>query len=676
MDENGLIGREAPLAVLSAAINAAGDQHDAILLVGERGIGKTACLAAAQEAARAAACRVLYTSGNVAESAFPFAGLHRLLHPLLDLADALPPVQRRGLLTALGVQDGPSPEPFLVSLATLSLVSKAAAHSPLLIGVEDLHWLDEVSRHAVTFVARRLHGHPIVIIATSPSVRGVPEAADAFREVRLERLDDASARRLLLSCAPDLDQAHRDRVIGLAAGNPLALTELAAMPFAARMPHTDPLSTVLPRLSPRLERAFTDRLDELSGPSRDAVLVAALASDDSVQEILAATALLSNQDATTALLEPLEALGLLRYDETRVRFAHPLVKPAVAQRESLVRRQAAHRALGEVVVVSSYRRTWHRADGTTGRDDSIAAELELSSSVSIGHGDTAAAVMALERAAQLSSTSAQRARRLLLAAKHATEMRQFDTVDRLLTAAEALELSGLDRVRADLLAEERDDVATGDSDRILHLCAMARQAAAAGEDGLALELAHAASNRRFSAHVSPRAQSAVASLADSVARDHENPRALAVLALAEPIRHGGHVVSVLAAWTKRPWATPIGSGPLRWLPTLLVITCAARSSWTARKPRSGALACTPGWCPSCARGQTSALTSANGIVRELRWRSLARSAPTLASAPMFCRQRPKQPPCAARHRPRWSSSPRRNTLPPRAGEVSPWRERR
>jgi hypothetical protein len=63
------------------------------------------------------------------------------------------PVQRRGLLTALGVQDGPSPEPFLVSLATLSLVSKAAEHSPLLIGVDDLHWLDEVSRRAVTFVA-------------------------------------------------------------------------------------------------------------------------------------------------------------------------------------------------------------------------------------------------------------------------------------------------------------------------------------------------------------------------------------------------------------------------------------------------------------------------------------------------------------------------------------------
>src|ERR1700722_1105259 len=122
MSVNGLVGREAPLAVLAAALAAAGDQEDAILLVGKRGIGKTACLAAAQEAAQGTACRVLCTSGSAAESALPFAALPRLLQPLLGMAGTLPPVQRRGLLTALGIQDGPPPEPFLVSVATLNLV--------------------------------------------------------------------------------------------------------------------------------------------------------------------------------------------------------------------------------------------------------------------------------------------------------------------------------------------------------------------------------------------------------------------------------------------------------------------------------------------------------------------------------------------------------------------------
>ena len=103
-----------------------------------------------------------------------------------------------------------------------------------MVGVDNLQWLDEVSRQAVTFVARRLPGRHIVIVATSPSARDVPEAAGVFREVRLPRLEEASAHRLLERCAPGLDQEHRDWVVGLAAGNPLALTELAAMPLAAR----------------------------------------------------------------------------------------------------------------------------------------------------------------------------------------------------------------------------------------------------------------------------------------------------------------------------------------------------------------------------------------------------------------------------------------------------------
>src|ERR1700744_5592818 len=109
MGEHSLIGREAPLALLSAAITAASGQDEAVLLTGERGLARTACLLAARQAAESAGCRVVGTTGSAAETAFPCAGLHRLLQPLLGLADGLPPVQRRGLLTALGLQDGPPP---------------------------------------------------------------------------------------------------------------------------------------------------------------------------------------------------------------------------------------------------------------------------------------------------------------------------------------------------------------------------------------------------------------------------------------------------------------------------------------------------------------------------------------------------------------------------------------
>jgi len=541
MSADNLIGREAPLAALSAAITAAGDHGDAILLVGERGIGKTACLLATQEIARAARSLVVHTAGSEAESALSFAALHGLLQPLLPMADALPPVQRGGLLRALGMQDGPPPDRFVVSLATLNLVGEATKNSPLLISVDDIQWLDEDSRHVLDFVARRLDRRA-VIIATSSRLS---EVGGAFREVPLGRLDDVAANRLLEQCAPNLDQADRDWVVSHAVGNPLALTELAAVAPEARVPRTDPFSAVLP-ISPVLKRAFADRLSELPQVSRDAVLIAAVAFDDSVQEILAATSLLSGRRVTTAVLELPQSLDLLRYNETGVYFAHPVARSAVAQSETLSRRQAAHRALGQAVVVNTHRRVWHRANGTAGCDDSVAAELESNSAVSLQRGDTASAIMALERAAQLSTASAERGRRLLLAAKLASGMRLLDTVDRLLAIVDSEELSSLDRVRADLLRNERGDAAVGDSSRILHLCATARQAAAAGENGLAMELAYAAGIRRFAAHVSSRAVASLTSLAESLTRDQGDPGAIAVLALADPVRHGRHVISLLA----------------------------------------------------------------------------------------------------------------------------------
>ncbi|MEO5877577.1 MAG: AAA family ATPase [Streptosporangiaceae bacterium] len=541
MSTPGLIGREAPLALLSAAITTAGDHSDAFLLVGERGIGRTACLLAAQDLAQAAGHQVVSTAGSQGETALPFAGLHRLLQPLFALTDALPQVQSCALLTALGMQDGPQPTLFNVSLGALSLVSKASEHRPLLMTIDDLQWLDEISTSVLTFVVRRLGHRRIVTLTTASWAEAPPTIAEVFREVRLERLDETASVALLRSRAPDLDPARRDWVVGQAVGNPLALVELAATPAPQR---ADPFSSIIP-MSPALAGAFADHLPELPRLSSDAVLVAALASDGNMQEILAATALLSGQDVTTAVLEVPQALGLLRYDETRVHFAHPLVRSAVAQSESVNRRQAAHRALGETIVVNSHRRTWHRANGTAGRDDRIAAELEHSGSVSIRCGDTALATMTLERAAQLSTRPAERGRRLLLAARQAAGLGWFDTVDRLLAAAESDQLSGFDQVRADLLRDGRDDVVVGDSARVLRLCATARRAVAAGEDDLALELAYSAGMQHFSAPLEARAAAAVTALAGSVARDRTAPRALAVLAVADPVQYGRKIISLL-----------------------------------------------------------------------------------------------------------------------------------
>jgi DNA-binding CsgD family transcriptional regulator len=545
MDADELVGRSDLLALLSRTVSSGGGPGDALLLFGERGIGTTSCLLVVETLARAAGHLVLGTAGNEAEIHLPFAGLQRLLHPLLDSIHALPDVQRRGLLTALGLHDGPGGDLFVVSVATLSLLREASERRPVVVTVDDLHWLDVETRHVLAFVMRRLEQHPVLVVATSSSVEGLPDFRDLFAEEGLTRLDDPAARRLLQGRAPDLDAAQREWVVRQAAGNPLALVELAKACVQTDGSWTDPISPVV--LPPVLERAFAGRLHDLSSTGRDVVLIAAMSSDESLPEILAATALLSESDVTTAVLEAPKALGLLRFDELHVHFAHPLVRIAIAQTESVSRRQAAHGALGAVITVNSYRRAWHRALGTAEHDDAIAAELEAAAGLErTRHGDAGSVITALERAAQLSRDPAERGRRLVLAAGHAARLGQSEVVVRLLGAAAGGELSDLDRVRAELLGDDFEGVVIGDSNKVLHLCSTARRAAASGATDLALELAYAAARRRWAAPVDARARFQVIALAKALTGNSGDARAVALLALADPVGHGRQVLSMLA----------------------------------------------------------------------------------------------------------------------------------
>jgi ATP/maltotriose-dependent transcriptional regulator MalT len=545
MHTEDLVGRDDVLAVFAEAIANPSDRPAAFLVVGEAGIGKTACLRAAEAMARTAGRVVLETAGSEAESDLPFAGLHRLLRPLLAFVDHLPKAQRHLLLAALGMDDGEPGDSFVVSLATLDLLREAARHHDLLIAADDVQWLDAQTQNVLAFVARRLDRSPIVVIATSSSLRCLAQFGDAFDEIGLNRLDDASAHRVLARRAQPLDRTQRKWVVSQAVGNPLALVELARTAASIDVLRMDPINPVW-SLTPPLERAFAGRLRRLLKPERDVVLVAAVAPDASLQEILAAASLLNGHDVTVSVLEDPQALGLLQVDESRVTFSHPLVKTAVVQSESTSRRQSAHRALGAVITVNAHRRVWHRALGAAAHDDAIAAELEATTADSLARGDSAAVITALERASRLSRDPAQRSRRLVLAARHAARTGQSDEVARLLDLTVGSEFTEFDRVRVQLLREDVDGVVSAEGSRVSTLCALARNAMGVGETSLATELAEAAARRRCGERFDALALSELTSLAWSLAGGSDDARTLTVLALTDPIEHGRAVLSVLA----------------------------------------------------------------------------------------------------------------------------------
>ena len=137
------------------------------MLVGEPGIGKSALLRDLLEHVEHGpnAMQVLTTAGVASEGPLPFAALHRLLRPVLDW-DRLPGPQARALRVAFGQEDaGDSPvEPFVVGLATFSVITEAAADRPVLCLVDDAHWLDPASANALLFAARQLQADPVAMV--------------------------------------------------------------------------------------------------------------------------------------------------------------------------------------------------------------------------------------------------------------------------------------------------------------------------------------------------------------------------------------------------------------------------------------------------------------------------------------------------------------------------------
>ena len=199
-----------------------------LVLTGEPGVGKTALLAAAAERAASAGVRVVRGGGVEYETDVSFAGLHQLVDLLSDDLGRLPRSSRAAIEVALGIGSGPAPDRLAVLTASLALLREAASTGPLLVVIDDLHWLDRASGAVVGFVGRRLRGSRIGMLgAIRPGVGGFFERA-GLPEFDVAPLVDADAMELLARRFVHLPIRLRRDVVAEAQGNPLALLEFAA----------------------------------------------------------------------------------------------------------------------------------------------------------------------------------------------------------------------------------------------------------------------------------------------------------------------------------------------------------------------------------------------------------------------------------------------------------------
>ncbi|QFU88506.1 AAA family ATPase [Amycolatopsis sp. YIM 10] len=521
-----LFGREPELKVLSELIDEPGSRSGA-LLVGEAGIGKSALLAEAVALASVAGVRVLKATGVEAEQDFAYAGLHQLLYPVRAGVDELPPAQRDALRCALGLAEAAEPSPYLVGLATLTLLAELA---PLLVVAEDVHWLDQASVDVLAFVARRIEAEPMVLLAATRE--GGPLQDAGLHVMPLERLSGESAAELLDSTAFGLEPEARERLLAEAAGNPLALTELPGA--------LDRLDPVLP-LTDRLRRAFAARVSGLPEETRTALLIAALNQSDSAAEVLAATGRVLGA-ADLDLFTPAVNARLIDLGPGTVTFRHPLMRSAIPAASSLTDQRRAHLALAETDQPD--RSAWHRAAATAGLDEDVAEELTGVAERALERGGVAAAITTLERAAQLSERQGTKADRLLRAAELAAESGRRDTADRLVREARTLDLSPPQRATASWLPSIFDDGVREDSSRIGEL---AELAGSVTDPDAASRILWGAAMRCFWAEPGEAARRTLLTVLDRLPLADDDPRKVAIAAYVAPFDRAGVVLSGLRA---------------------------------------------------------------------------------------------------------------------------------
>src|ERR1700722_12352958 len=331
-----LLGRERERGALDRVLDAARGGHGGVLVIrGEPGVGKTALLEYAIEGGRE--FRIARTSGVQAEMEFPYAAAQQLCFPILHLMEHLPEPQREALDVAFGLRGGPTPNPFLVGLAILGLLSEAAEEQLLLSVVDDAQWLDRASAQVLGFVARRLLAEKLALVFATREPGGT---LAGLPELRVEPLGHRDARALLESVLPSpLDERVLERIVAETGGNPLALLELPRGLTPAQLAGGFGLPPVVP-LTASIEESFTRRLATLPDGARRLLLVAAAdpVGDPALLREAARWLGIPESAEQIAELEDLLTVG------PRVVFRHPLVRSAVYAAAGLKERRGGPRA--------------------------------------------------------------------------------------------------------------------------------------------------------------------------------------------------------------------------------------------------------------------------------------------------------------------------------------------
>ena len=431
----GLVGRQTESAQLSRLLTEETDR--AVVVSGEAGLGKTALIGQLSTSAAADGWHVVQVVGLEAEQPFALGGLNQLAFGLQEYVPGLDDRDRAVLAPVLGGDPDSGMSALPLVMALLKLLTVAAQTRPVLLVIDDIHWLDTVSAEVLSAMGRRLTDPAVRIVAGRRTTHESAFSDAGWTELRLHPLDAADSARLLADAGMPLTATTTAAILAAAAGNPLALAEL---PLGADQ--IDNAGT-LP-LTERLVAAFGRRLGQLKAGVRADLLRAAL-------DGIAVGAVAANR-ARYVMRNPQQAVdaGLLLVNPLgEIEFRHPLVRAAVIHQASPQQRREAHRDLAALYEDVLVRRATHLAAAATGPDQDVSDLLATAAQLSIRRGGLAVAAEWMRRAAELSTEPQGRAALFADAVYFAARAGRHDEAQDLLGSTETGEEESPSAVLAD-----------------------------------------------------------------------------------------------------------------------------------------------------------------------------------------------------------------------------------
>ena len=443
-----VFGREQQLSLAEAFLRGAQQRFSVLRLDGEPGIGKTTVWREVARRAELSGFRVLSCRPAEAETKLSLSALADLMEQVgSEVFAALPGPQRFALEVALLRVEptGAGPDPRALATAVRSVLVNLSAEGPLLVAIDDVQWLDSGSAAVLQFALRRLSAARLgwLLAARLP---GPGWLADGI-QMRPESLTVVSLGPLTLSAVHHM---LRERINGplsrptllrvheRSGGNPLFALEIAhALREAPQCG-----AGASPWVPAKLRELLADRIPTLSPSAQAALLCAAAVSRP--------TAELVQQVSSANGLAAAEESSLLRVEDGRIAFAHPLYASAVYETASRARRSELHRRLARLVS-DPEERARHLALATLQADENAARVIEAGAAAARSRGAWESAAELLERARKLTPPDRLDAayRRGIAAAEHHVHAGERSRARALLT--DLLNQPLLRSIRADAL---------------------------------------------------------------------------------------------------------------------------------------------------------------------------------------------------------------------------------